>query len=276
MLHPYFAIPRPIAIGHRGSAGDAPENTLASFARGLAAGAAILESDVHLTRDGVPVLIHDGDVARVTQATGAVRDLTQAELRRLDAGYRFSKDGGRSHPFRGRGLCVPTLAEALAALPGARFNLELKEDVPEIVERTLEVVRAAGREAQTLLTAADDALMARLRACLERERHSVAVGASTGDVLDFVRTATSGGSPRPGPMALQIPAEFAGRPLATRELVAHAHAHGVQVHVWTVNDPAEMARLLDLGVDGIVSDHPARAAALCAARAPARMSRQGA
>ncbi len=270
MLHPYFAIPRPIAIGHRGSAGDTPENTLESFARGLAAGAAILESDVHLTRDGIPVLIHDGDVARVTQATGAVGELTQAELRRLDAGYRFSPDGGRSHPFRGRGVFVPTLAEAFAALPGARFNLELKEDVPGIVERTLEAVRAAGREERTLLTAAADSLMARLRACVQGERYSVAVGASTGDVLDFVRTASDGGSPRPGPMALQIPAEFAGRPLATRELVAHANAHGVQVHVWTVNDPAEMARLLDLGVDGIVSDHPARVAALCAARTVAR------
>jgi glycerophosphoryl diester phosphodiesterase len=243
--HPYFAIPRPIAIGHRGSAGEVAENTLESFARGLAAGAAILESDVHLTRDGVPVLIHDDDVARVTQATGPVRELAHAELRRLDAGYRFSTDGGRSHPFRGRGLFVPTLAEALAALPGARFNLELKEAVPGIVERTLEVVHTAGREERTLLTASDDTLMARLR------------------------SAQGGAPPRPGPMALQIPVAFAGRPLATRELVAHAHAHGVQVHVWTVNDPGEMARLLDLGVDGIVTDHPARAAALCAARARA-------
>src|SRR5262245_2678365 len=269
MPHPYFAIPRPIAIGHRGSAGDAPENTLLAFARGLAAGAAILESDVHLTRDDVPVLIHDGDVARVTEGSGAVRELSHAELRRLDAGHCFSPDGGRSHPFRGCGLFVPTLAEALAALPGARFNLELKQDLPGIVERTLEVVRAAGREERTLVTAADDPLMARLRAQIADDARPVAVGASVGDVLDFVRTAQDGGRPRPGPMALQIPAEFAGRPLATRELVAHAHAHGVQVHVWTVNDPAEMARLLDLGVDGIVSDYPARAAALCAERARA-------
>jgi len=127
-------------------------------------------------------------------------------------------------------------------------------------------VHAAGREERTLLTAADDALMARLRAALARHPRAVAVGASTGDVLDFVRSAQDGVAPRPGPMALQIPAEFAGRPLATRELVACAHAQGVQVHVWTINEPAEIARLLDLGVDGIVSDFPARAAALCAAR----------
>ena len=266
MPHPFFAIPRPIAIGHRGCAGEAPENTLESFARGLAAGAAVLESDVHLTRDGVPVLIHDDDVARVSEGAGPVHELALAELQRLDAGHRFSPDGGASHPWRGRGLRVPTLAEAFAALPGVRFNLELKEDAPGIVERTLEAVHAADREERTLVTAADDALMARLRAALAARPRRVAVGASTGDVIDFVRSAQTGSAPRPGPMALQIPAEFAGRPLATRELVAHAHAHGVQVHVWTINEPEEIARLLALGVDGIVSDFPARVAALCAAR----------
>jgi len=267
MRHPFFAIPCPIAIGHRGSAGEAPENTLASFERALAEGAAILESDVHLTRDGVPVLLHDDAVDRVTEGSGAVREMALAELRALDAGFRFSPDGGRTHPFRGCGLRIPTLAEALAAFPEARFNLELKEDLPGSVERTLEVVRAGGREELTLLTAAEDALMARLRGAVVHSRCEIAIGASTGDVLDFVRSAVSGERPRPGPMALQIPAEFAGRPLATRELVAHAHAHGVQVHVWTVNDPAEMARLLDLGVDGIVSDHPSRVVELCRSRA---------
>src|SRR5262245_32340017 len=237
MRHPFFAVPRPIAIGHRGCAGEVPENTLESFARALADGAAVLESDVHLTRDGVPVLIHDDDVARTTDGAGPVRELALAELQRRDAGHRFSPDAGASHPWRGRGLRVPTLEEALAALPGARFNLELKEDLPGAVEVALDVVAAAGREALTLVTAAEDALMARLRAALAARRAGVAVGASTGDVIDFVRSAQEGRAPRPGPMALQIPAEFAGRALATRELVAHAHAHGVEVHVWTINDP---------------------------------------
>jgi glycerophosphoryl diester phosphodiesterase len=266
MPHPFFALPLPLAIGHRGCAGEAPENTLASFELALAQGAAILESDVHLTLDGVPVLLHDDELARTTDGEGRVGALPLAALRCLDAGYRFTPDGGHSHPFRGRGLRVPTLAEALAAFPDARFNLELKEDAPGIVERTLACIADAGRCDTTLVTAADDALMAKLRAALARETRGVAVGASTGDVLDFVRSAVAGRAPRAGPMALQIPTEFGGRPLVSAALVAHAHAHGVQVHVWTVNEPAEIERLLALGVDGIVSDHPGRVVAVARAR----------
>ena len=264
--HPYLDLPTPIVIGHRGCAGSVPENTLASFEAGLAAGAAILESDVHLTRDAVPVLIHDDAVDRVSSGSGRIASLTLEELQRLDAGHRFSPDGGTSHPFRGRGLCIPTLREALEAFPGARFNLELKEDLPDIVERTIDEVTAAKRDALTLLTAAEDELMLRLRRALERRAPAIATGACTADVLDFVRSAQDGSAPRAGPAALQIPAEFGGNPLVTKELIEHAHAHGVQVHVWTINDPAEMTRLLDLGVDGIVTDHPERLARLIEAR----------
>ncbi len=266
MKHPYLALPTPIVIGHRGCAGEMPENTLASFDAGLAAGAAILESDVHLTRDAVPVLIHDDAVDRISDGSGQVASLTLAELQRLDAGHRFSPDGGASHPFRGRGLRIPTLCEALEAFPGARFNLELKEDLPDIVERTIDVVTEAKREALTLLTAAEDELMLRLRGALERRAPVIAQGACAADVLDFVRSAQDGSAPRAGPAALQIPAEFGGSPLVTRKLIEHAHAHGVQVHVWTINEPAEMTRLLDLGVDGIVTDHPARLVRLIEAR----------
>jgi glycerophosphoryl diester phosphodiesterase len=266
--HPFFDLPTPIAIGHRGCAGEVPENTLASFEAGLAAGAAILESDVHLTRDGVPVLIHDDEVDRISDGSGRVGEHTLAELARLDAGYRFaSPDGG--HPFRDRGLRIPTLRAVLAAFPDARFNLELKEDVPGIAQRTVEVVVEAGRQSLTLLTAGEDAIMARLRRRLQRVDPPIAQGACAGDVLRFVRAALDGAPPAAGPMALQIPTQHAGRPLVTRELVEHAHAHGVQVHVWTVNERAEMTRLLDLGVDGLITDFPGRLVALLAERASA-------
>jgi glycerophosphoryl diester phosphodiesterase len=266
MAHPFFDVATPIAIGHRGCAGEAPENTLASFRRGIADGAAILETDAHLSADGVPVLIHDGAVERVTDGHGRVSELDLAALQRLDAGYRFSPDGGRSHPQRGSGLRIPTLREALEALPGVRFNIELKDDRPGLVERVVEAVAEAGRAALTLLTAADDALMARLREHVAREGVDVALGACTHEVAAFALAAARGETPPDGPMALQIPPEFAGRPLVTPALLECAHRHGVQVHVWTVNDPGEIAALLDLGVDGIVSDFPARVASMVKSR----------
>ena len=266
MIHPFLALELPLVIGHRGCAGEMPENTLAAFEHGLADGAVILESDVHLTRDAVPVLIHDARVDRVTEAMGRVADLALAELQKLDAAYRFSPDGGRSFPERARGHHIPTLAEALRAFPEARFNLELKEGGAELVARTLAVIRAGCAE-HCLLTAADDAMMAELRAQVGREHVPVALGACTGEVARFAISALRGEAPPPGPMALQIPAAFAGRPLVTPELLTHAHAHDVQVHVWTIDEPDEMAALLDLGVDGIVTDHPARLVRLLERRA---------
>jgi len=266
MGHPYFAVPTPTVIGHRGAAGEAPENTLPSFARALEAGAAILESDVHLTRDAVPVLLHDEIVERTTDGAGRVASLTLAELQALDAGHHFSPDDGRTHPFRGRGVRVPTLAQALAAFPAARFNLELKDGGADLVRAALEVIEQAGSALRTLLTAGDDALMGELREQVARRGAAVALGASAREVGDFLRSALEGKPPPPGPMALQVPPDFAGRPLVTRDFVAHAHAHGLAVHVWTIDEPDAMRSLLALGVDGIVTDFPARLAAVIRAQ----------
>lgn len=263
--HPFLALATPIVMGHRGCAGELPENTLAGFARGLADGAAILETDVHLTRDGEPVLIHDDDVARVSEASGAVRDFVLREISRLDAGYRFSHDAGRSFPERGRGHRIPTLREALEAFPAARFNLELKDSTPDLVERSLEVIAQARAASRTLLVAADDTAMQQLRSRAAATGVPVAFGASAQEVARFSLAAVRGAAPQPGPMALQVPASFAGDPLVTAAFVAHAHRHDMQVHVWTINDPEEMRRLLALGVDGIVTDFPGRLAALLAA-----------
>jgi glycerophosphoryl diester phosphodiesterase len=266
--HPFFDLAPPLVIGHRGCAGELPENTLAAFERGLAQGAVILESDVHLTRDGEPVLIHDDEVDRCTEGSGRVSGFDLAGLQKLDAGHRFSPDRGRSHPFRERGHRIPSLREALARFPDARFNLELKENRPGLVERTLEVVVQSGRAHHTLLTSANDALMHHLREQVAARDVPVALGASTGEVAAFAVAALRGEAPPPGPMALQIPTHFGDRPLVTSELVEHAHAHGVQIHVWTINEPDEMTRLLELGVDGLVTDFPARMVELLAQRGP--------
>lgn len=261
MAHPYFDVPVPTVLGHRGAAGDAPENTLASFALGLELGAHILESDVHATRDGVPVLVHDPDVGRIAGRPARVVDLDWAELRTLDASADFAGDldaiPQTFRPFR-----IPTLEEAFEAFPGARFNLEIKCDAPGLVERVVELVGAHGRAPLTLLAAERDERMARIQAEVDRRGVDVALGAALGDVLEFVRTALAGTALQSRAMALQIPVDFGGRPFVTRELVEHAHAHGRFVHAWTVNDEDEMRRLLALGVDGIVTDRPGVMAAL--------------
>ena len=164
-------------------------------------------------------------------------------------------------------LRIPTLAEALKRFPEARFNLELKEEVPGIVERSVAAIRDADAASRTLLTAESGALMREIHDVLDETGAPVARGASAPDVLAFVRAALDGAPPPSGPMALQVPAAFGSGPLVTEAFVRHAHHHGIQVHVWTINETAEMTRLLALGVDGLVTDFPGRLATLLRGRA---------
>lgn len=257
MGHPFFDVEHPIVIGHRGCAGEFPENTLASFEAALAQGAAILESDVHVTRDGHPVLLHDPTLERTCGVAHAAAALSLAEIRALDAGQGFRDPAGQ-RPFAGRGHRVAILEEAFAAFPEARFNLELKCGGEAVAAKVLELVERFERADRTLLTSGEDDIMGGLRRALARSRARPALGASVGDVLAVIRSAQSGAAMPPGVMALQIPTSFAGQPLVTRALVDHAHAHGVEVHVWTINERPEIEALLALGVDGIVTDFPGR------------------
>jgi glycerophosphoryl diester phosphodiesterase len=265
-VHPYFDVPRPTVLGHRGSAGSAPENTLASFALALEQGADILESDVHVTADGVPVLIHDPSVDRTTEGEGLVCEVSFDALQTLDAGFRFGDEEGGGFPERHRGHRVPSLEQAFERFPDARFNLEIKAPGVALAAAVLELIGRFGRADRTLVTAGEDPDMASLREALEASDVAPALGASRADILAVVQAAIESRAPATDSMAIQIPDAFAGKPLVTDELVRHAHAHGIAVHVWTINEPSEMQRLLDLGVDGLVTDHPGRMAELVRAR----------
>jgi len=262
MQHPFFQLANPVIIGHRGAAGSVPENTLLSFEHALACGAQVLESDIHATRDGIPVLIHDPDVARTTQGKGAVENLTLSELHTLDAGHHFSTDGGASFPKRDHGTRIPTLEEAFRAFPDARFNLEIKAPGDVLSERVVDLVETFGRAETTLLTAGEDPIMQTLRAVKHARNSPFAIGASTADVLACIQAALNHGPPPEGVMALQIPETFAGRPLVTSQLIAFAQSCEIALHVWTINERDAMRRLLDLGVDGLITDYPDRMAAL--------------
>lgn len=253
---------KPRLFGHRGAAGVAPENTLPSFRRALADGVDVFELDVHATRDGEIVVLHDPTLERTTDGAGAVAVLTFAELERLDAGHRFSADGGRTFPFRGQGIRVPRLAELLREFPEIPLNIEIKPAGAAVVEAVVSMVRAA--RARIVLAAEHDAIMQAIRAVAPEIPTSLA----TGEVAAFIGAVHAGETPPlpDGSVALQIPPSFGDVTLVTAATVAAAHALGAEIHVWTINDPNEAGRLLDLGCDGIMTDVPHLVRPVIAAR----------
>ncbi|MBX3023845.1 glycerophosphodiester phosphodiesterase [bacterium] len=261
----YLARPRPRVFGHRGAAGVAPENTLPSFALAAALGASYLELDVHATSDGEIVVLHDPLLDRTTNGEGPVREWRWADVAALDAGWHFTHDG-HAYPYRGQGVRVPRLAEVVAAHPGHAFNIEIKQAEPPIVDATLAILRHGGALERTLLAAEHDDIMAAIRAAVGDR---VATGMSVGDVMAFMDRWLRddwGGYAPPG-AALQVPPAHGEVEIVSAASVAAAHRVGLEVHVWTINDAAEVERLLDLGVDGVMSDLPGLVATAVARRA---------
>jgi glycerophosphoryl diester phosphodiesterase len=255
----YLDGPRPRLFAHRGASGVAPENTIEAFAEGLAAGADRLELDVHSTADGHIVVFHDNELDRTTNGTGPVAARTLAELRTLDAGYRFQDDAG-GHPFRGKGIRIPTLAEVLDEFPDVPLNIEVKTDDGGTLERFFELLDRHRARERVLGAAFDDQIIKRMR--------EVAPGAVTSlsaeEVLEFFSCCMNGSFDNyvPPGKALQVPPEHEGIQVVSPAFVEAAHSLDMEVHVWTINDEAEMERLLDLGIDGLMSDFPARARAV--------------
>jgi glycerophosphoryl diester phosphodiesterase len=263
----YFAADRPRVFGHRGAAGVAPENTLASFAVADALGADYLELDVHATLDGTIVVLHDPTLERTTDGHGPVNARRWNEVARLDAGYRFTHDG-QTYPYRGQAIRIPALQAVLEQFPAQRFNIEIKQSEPCIVDQVIEIIERSGSTARTLLAAEIDDIMARIRAA----GGGAATGMSAGDAVAFFDRLGAGNweGYKPAGRALQIPVEFGGMSLVNDASIAAAHRCGLEMHIWTINEPAEIDRLLDLGVDGIMSDFPGRVRAAIESRARRR------
>lgn len=251
---PYLQGDRPLVLAHRGGADLAPENTMAAFQNAVDLGVDILELDVHTTADGTVVVIHDESVDRTTDGTGAVHDFTLADLRQLDAGYEFSPDNGQTFPFRGQGIGIPTLEEVFAAFPDMRINVEIKQSDPPIEAAVLEVIERAGAQQRVLVGSEYDDVMARFRSLAP----DIATSAATNEVRNFYLAQLLRVSAiyRPLADAFQVPEYSGSTHVVTPSFVDAAHHHGVKVHVWTVNDAETMQRLLDIGVDGIITDRP--------------------
>lgn len=235
--HRYFDT-RFAALAHRGGAtADVPlalENTLTAFAAAVALGYRYLETDVHVTSDGTPVAFHDEHLDRVTDAAGAIADLDARSL----AAVRV---GGVEH--------VPTLDELLDAFPTARFNLDLKADASVAA-----VARAVDAHAAHDRVCVGSFSTPRLRRFRRLAGPRVATAVSPAGVAAFATPGARRLGALDAGVALQVPTRHRGVPVVTRGLVEAAHAAGRVVHVWTINDPGQMDALIDLGVDGLVSD----------------------
>jgi glycerophosphoryl diester phosphodiesterase len=245
----------PVNFAHRGASARAPENTLEAFRLAVEAGAGGLELDVRMTRDGEVVVIHDATVDRVTDGSGAVAGMTLDEVRCFDAGYSFSPDGGRTFPYRGRAVRIPTLAEVYEEFPDIYVNADIKEAQPEAEEAVLSVIKDAAAEGRTLVASTDHAVLRRFR---KVSGGHISTGASRREIAAFyvLSRLHLEALVSPAYEALQVPVEHRGIKLVTPRFVRAAHSRGVRVDVWTINDVAEMNQLLDLGVDVIMTDRP--------------------
>jgi glycerophosphoryl diester phosphodiesterase len=259
---------RVLAYAHQGGAREAPSSTLYAFRQALSAGATALEMDVHATADGHLVVCHDATVDRTTNGTGAISQLTLAEVQALDNAYWFVPGeiadhdrGPDEYHLRGRApedaeLRVPTLEEVLDAFPGVLLNLDIKQTAPAVTpyeEPLADTLRRYGRT--------DDVIVASFNDVATRRFAEVApeIGTSPGTVGvgAFISALRSGEKPPSGGhAALQVPTQFASTVIVDEHFVGAAHGAGLAVHVWTIDDPEEMRRLIALDVDGIMSDGP--------------------
>ena len=237
-------------IGHRGASAEAPENTLPSFLRAIEQGVDAIELDVHVTADDIPVVMHDPTVIRTTSGEGAIATMSLRRLRELDAGARFTADGGATYPYRDTGVRVPTVEEVLAAIPA---------DMPMLIEvkaihaqwalrRVLDRFKAASRSIVAAFEAGS------LNAFLEPP---FTCGASRRDVLQLMARTAAGLRPGRVPYrAICPPHEYYGVPVPIGLIVRGARHLEVPVHVWTVDEPSKAKRLWSQGVNGIISNAP--------------------
>jgi glycerophosphoryl diester phosphodiesterase len=254
LITDFFASRTPRVFAHRGASTDYPENTMAAFHAAEEIGAPYIELDIHMTCDGQIVVIHDDDLLRTAGRGGFVREMTLSKVRGADAGYCFSPDSS-TYPFRGKGLRVPTLNEVLHAFPGRFFVIEVKQVTPSLVASMIEIVNRQGMNRRVLIASEHQAPLDEVRALVP----SIPTSFSSREVASFFQSLPPGAAPVvPMGDALQIPPEHLSWKLITPESVTAAHRLGVEVHVWTVNEEAEMRELLALGVDGIITDYPAR------------------
>jgi glycerophosphoryl diester phosphodiesterase len=234
-VHPYLDAPRPLAFAHRGGAAAGDENTAEAFSRAVDLGYRYVETDVHATSDGVVVVFHDDTLDRMLGRPGRVRDVRWADLASLRVAGAAA---------------VPRLDEVLEAWPNVRFNIDVKDD--PAVDPTVELVRRMDVAGRVLLASFSDRRLARVRAAVPE----VATSMGMREVAALWLASRVGRRVRipASVVAAQVPTHHGRVRVVDRRFVRLAHRLGLHVHVWTIDDPVAMNHLLDLDVDGIMTD----------------------
>lgn len=265
--HPWLER-RVIAYAHQGGAWEWPSSTLFAMRSAIAAGAHALELDAHGTADGHVVVCHDPTVDRTTDGSGAIAELTLAEVKALDSAYWFIPGADvtpgepeSAYPYRGRAASDPefriaSLAEVLEAFPGVILNLDIKQSAPAVApyeKAVADLLAEFGRADDVIVTSFDD----RVTETFSGFAPGVPTSAGTAATAAFYQAVRAGEEPPSIPaVAFQVPETYGDIVIVNEAFIEAAHRLGMAVHVWTVNDTESMERLVDLGVDGVISDVP--------------------
>ncbi len=261
--HPFLlaADGGPLVIAHQGGEELRPSNTMSAFAHAVELGVDVLEMDIHATSDAVIVVMHDDTVDRTTDGTGTIKEMTFAEIRELDAGYYWTNDDGQTYPYRGQGIQVPALVELFQAYPDMLMNIEIKQAEPSIVLPFCQLLRQYNMTDKVLVPSFHEETVLEMRAECPEVRTSLARNEiQTFWILNSLGLGATFSAPD---AAIQVP-ERSTLPVlgevqvVTPRFVRAANAHGVAVHVWTINETADMQRLLEIGVNGLITDRPDR------------------
>ena len=254
--HPWFnGLNKPAILAHQGGLKEWPSCTMYAFERAREAGSDVLDLDMHMTSDGVLVLLHDTTVNRTTDGRGAVAEMTWEELQKLDAAYYFNPDG-KSFPLRGKGIGIPRFVDVLEAFPDWKFQIEVKQAPLELAPELARVLEQYEAEDKVLLSCFDEEMMAELR----RHCPKVASSATPAEIRIFVLASKLHleGVISPDYSSLQIPLRASGWDLVTPRTVEAAHNRGLYVLPWTIDSEADVEVCRRAGVDGFNTNLPTK------------------
>ena len=249
-----FFDPEPRLLAHRGLPLEYPENTMISFENAVKFGIDVIETDTHLTRDNQFVICHDAEISRISNGTGLINNYTVEELKKFDAGYKFTRDEGKTYPFRDKNITFMTVEEALKVFPDQKFNIDLKDNNPLQVKYWAELIKKYDAEKRVLTASQYTSNLMEVRKTFP----GMATSFSAGEVFKFY-IANKFGRLKTKMFeadAFQIPIRLGPFHLIRPKFIRNAHRLGFKLHIWTINEQDIMKELFEMGIDAIFTDNP--------------------